>query len=82
VIDPLAELDSSVEVGAGAVIAAKVRIGPDTVIGPYAVIEGETTIGARNRIFQFASIGADPQDLKYRGEPSRLEIGDDNRKCK
>jgi UDP-N-acetylglucosamine acyltransferase len=49
------------------------------VIGPYAVIEGETTIGAGNRIFQFASIGADPQDLKYHGEPSRLEIGDRNR---
>ena len=49
------------------------------MIGPYAVIEGDTIIGARNRIFQFASIGADPQDLKYHGEPSRLEIGDDNR---
>jgi UDP-N-acetylglucosamine acyltransferase len=49
------------------------------VIGPYAVIEGETTIGAGNRIFQFASIGADPQDLKDHGEPSRLEIGDRNR---
>lgn len=48
------------------------------MVGPYAVIEGITTIGARNRIFQFASIGAAPQDLKYRGEPSRLEIGDDN----
>jgi UDP-N-acetylglucosamine acyltransferase len=79
VIDPHAELDSSVEVGPGVVIGAKVTIGPGTVIGPYAVIEGETTIGARNRIFQFASIGADPQDLKYHGEPSRLEIGDDNR---
>lgn len=66
-------------VGPGAVVGGKVRIGPGTVIGPYAVIEGETTIGARNRIFQFASIGADPQDLKYRGEPSRLEIGDDNK---
>ncbi len=54
-------------------------IGPGTVIGPYAVIEGRTAIGARNRIFQFASVGAAPQDLKYRGEPSRLEIGDDNR---
>lgn len=49
------------------------------MIGPYAVIEGETTIGARNHIFQFASIGAAPQDLKYHGEPSRLEIGDDNK---
>jgi UDP-N-acetylglucosamine acyltransferase len=61
------------------VINAGVSIGPDTVIGPHAVIEGTTVIGARNRIFQFASIGADSQDLKYRGEPSRLEIGDDNK---
>ena len=65
-------------VGAGAVICANVSIGPETVIGPLAVIEGPTTIGARNHIFQFASIGAPPQDLKYRGESSRLEIGDDN----
>jgi UDP-N-acetylglucosamine acyltransferase len=56
-----------------------VRVGAATRIGPYTVIEGHTTIGARNRIFQFASIGAAPQDLKYRDEPSRLEIGDDNR---
>ncbi len=55
------------------------RIGPETVVGPYAVIEGDTTIGAGNRIFQFASVGAEPQDLKYRGEPSRLEIGNYNR---
>jgi len=48
-------------------------------VGPYAVIEGPTVIGARNQIFQFASIGAAPQDLKYHGEPSRLVIGDDNR---
>lgn len=60
-------------------IGAEVRIGAATRIGPYAVIEGRTTIGARNQIFQFASVGAAPQDLKYRGEPSRLEIGDDNR---
>ncbi|HEY2664144.1 MAG TPA: acyl-ACP--UDP-N-acetylglucosamine O-acyltransferase [Candidatus Binataceae bacterium] len=78
VIDSEAALDSTVRVGAGAVICANVSIGPDTVIGPQAVIEGPTTIGARNHIFQFASIGAPPQDLKYRGEPSRLEIGDDN----
>jgi UDP-N-acetylglucosamine acyltransferase len=78
VIDPRAELDSTVQVGPGAVVGAEVRIGPDTVIGPYAVIEGKTTIGAGNRIFQFASVGADPQDLKYRGEASRLEIGDYN----
>ncbi|HZP44618.1 MAG TPA: acyl-ACP--UDP-N-acetylglucosamine O-acyltransferase [Candidatus Binataceae bacterium] len=79
VVDRRAEIDSSAEIGAGAVIGANVSIGPGTIVGPYAVIQGQTTIGARNRIFQFASIGADPQDLKYRGEPSRLEIGDDNR---
>jgi UDP-N-acetylglucosamine acyltransferase len=61
------------------VIGAQVRIGPETVIGPYTVIEGRATIGARNQIFQFASLGAAPQDLKYHGEPSRLEIGDDNK---
>jgi UDP-N-acetylglucosamine acyltransferase len=61
------------------VIGAQVRVGPETVVGPYAVIEGRTTIGARNQIFQFASLGAAPQDLKYHGEPSRLEIGDDNK---
>lgn len=66
-------------IGPGAVIGAKVRIGPATNVGPYAVIEGETAIGARNQIFQFASVGAAPQDLKYRGEPSRLVIGDDNK---
>ena len=64
--------------GPDVVRRAEVRIGPQTQVGPYAVIEGETTIGARNRIFQFASMGAEPQDLKYHGEPSRLEIGDDN----
>ncbi len=78
-IDPQAELDPSVEVGPGAVIGPNVRVGPGTRIGPYAVIERNTVIGARNRIFQFASLGGDPQDLKYRGEPSWLEIGDDNR---
>jgi UDP-N-acetylglucosamine acyltransferase len=61
------------------VIGPEVRIGPGTVIGPYAVIEGRTVIGARNQIYQFASLGSAPQDLKYRGEASRLEIGDDNK---
>jgi UDP-N-acetylglucosamine acyltransferase len=68
-----------VEAGPGAVVGPEVRIGAETRIGPYAVIEGRTTIGARNVFFQFSSIGAAPQDLKYHGEPSRLEIGDDNR---
>ena len=53
-------------------------IGAGTWIGPHVVIEGPTTIGVENRIFQFASIGAAPQDLKYNGEPTRLEIGDRN----
>jgi UDP-N-acetylglucosamine acyltransferase len=79
VIDPQAAIDSSAVIGPGTVIGPHVKIGPATVIGPYVVIDGHTTIGARNQIFQFASIGAAPQDLKYKGEPSRLEIGDDNR---
>ena len=78
IIDPKAELDASVQVGAYSIIGPRVRIGADTVIGPHTVIEGVTTIGRGNRIFQFASIGAPPQDKKYGGEPTRLEIGDDN----
>jgi UDP-N-acetylglucosamine acyltransferase len=78
VIDPSAVVDPSVEVGPGAVIGPNVRIGANTVIGPYAVIESNTSIGRRNRIYQFASLGTPPQDLKYKGEPSWLEIGDDN----
>lgn len=78
IIDPKAELDSSVKVGAYSVIGANVQIGADTEIGPHAVIEGHTTIGQRNHIFQFASLGAQPQDKKYQGEATRLIIGDDN----
>jgi len=78
IVDPKAELDDDVEVGAYALIGPHVRIGEGTTVGPHTVIEGHTSIGRRNRIFQFASIGAAPQDKKYRGEPTRLEIGDDN----
>ncbi len=60
-------------------VGPNVKIGPDTWVGPCAVIARNTTIGARNKIFQFASVGEDSQDLKYRGEPSRLEIGDECR---
>ncbi|MCM5569196.1 acyl-ACP--UDP-N-acetylglucosamine O-acyltransferase [Burkholderiaceae bacterium FT117] len=77
-VDPAAELDSSVEVGAYSVIGAGVRIGANTRIGPHVVVEGPTTIGSDNRIFQFASIGAAPQDKKYAGEPTSLEIGNGN----
>lgn len=73
-----AELAADVRVGAYAVIGPHVRVGGGTSVGPHAVIDGRTTIGERNRIFQFASVGAEPQDLKYRGEESRLEIGDRN----
>ncbi len=78
IIDPKAELGDDVEVGAYALIGPNVRVGEGTTVGPHTVIEGHTSIGRRNRIFQFASIGAAPQDKKYRGEPTRLEIGDDN----
>ena len=77
-IDESAQIGAGVRIGAYAVIGADVRIGDRTTVGSHAVIEGPTSIGADNRISQFASIGGDPQDLKYRGEPTRLEIGDRN----
>ena len=83
VIAPDAVLADGVEVGPYSVIGPGVEVGRGTRIGPHVVIEGPTRIGAGNRIFQFASVGADPQDKKYRGEASRLEIGDRNviREC-
>ncbi|MFC2352773.1 acyl-ACP--UDP-N-acetylglucosamine O-acyltransferase [Eikenella halliae] len=78
IIDPKAELDSSVKVGAYTIIGPNVQIGAGSEIGPHAVIEGHTTIGKNNRIFQFASLGAIPQDKKYRSEPTRLIIGNGN----
>lgn len=78
IIDPKAELDSSVEVGAFSTIGANVRIGAGTKIGSHVVIEGPTTIGENNEIFQFSSLGAKPQDKKYKDEPTTLEIGDNN----
>lgn len=83
VVSDGAELDAGVEVGPFSVIGKGVRIGADTVIGPHVVLEGRTTIGSGNRIFQFASVGAIPQDLKYAGEDSELIIGDRNqiREC-
>jgi UDP-N-acetylglucosamine acyltransferase len=77
-VDPAAELDSSVEVGAYSVIGPQVKIAARTKIGPHVVIEGDTTIGCDNVFYQFSSIGAAPQDKKYSGEPTRLEIGDRN----
>jgi UDP-N-acetylglucosamine acyltransferase len=79
VIDPGAQFDEGVRIGPFAVIGGEVCIGKGTVVGPHAVIEGRTTIGSDNRIFQFASVGAMPQDLKYSGEASELVIGHRNR---
>jgi UDP-N-acetylglucosamine acyltransferase len=78
IIDPKAELDSTVEVGAFSIIGPNVTIGAGTVVGPHVVIEGHTTIGRDNKFFQFSSIGAAPQDKKWAGEPTRLEVGDRN----
>ena len=78
IVSPAAELAADVSVGPFSIIAADVTIGAGTVIGPHVVINGPTRIGADNHIFQFASIGDAPQDKKYRGEPTRLEIGDRN----
>ena len=78
VIDPAAELDEGVSVGPFTVIAAGVQIGAGTRIGSHAVIKGPTRIGRDNNIFQFTSVGEDPQDKKYAGEVTWLEIGDRN----
>jgi UDP-N-acetylglucosamine acyltransferase len=78
VVSPQAQLASDVAVGPFSIIGANVQIGSGTVIGPHAVVNGPTVIGADNHIFQFASIGDAPQDKKYSGEPTRLEIGDRN----
>lgn len=77
-VDPHAQLDSSVSVGPYSVIGPHVRVAAGTRIGAHCVIEGHTTIGADNEIFQFNSIGAVPQDKKYAGEPCALVIGDRN----
>jgi UDP-N-acetylglucosamine acyltransferase len=79
IIDPEAELDSTVQVGAFSIIEKGVQIDAGTVIGPHVVIKGPTRIGKNNRIYQFASLGEIPQDKKYAGEPdTRLEIGNGN----
>jgi UDP-N-acetylglucosamine acyltransferase len=77
-VDVGAELDSTVTVGPYTVIGPQVRIGPGTRIGAHCVIEGRTTLGSHNDIFQFNSLGAVPQDKKYAGEATELVIGDHN----
>jgi UDP-N-acetylglucosamine acyltransferase len=78
VISPLAQIADKVQIGPFSIIGPDVVIGSGTWVGPHAVINGPTRIGTDNKIFQFASIGDAPQDKKYRGEPTRLEIGDRN----
>lgn len=78
IIDTKAEIDSSVEIGAFSIIGAGVKIGANTRIGSHAVIKGPTTIGENNHIFQYVSLGEQPQDKKYNNEPTTLEIGDNN----
>jgi UDP-N-acetylglucosamine acyltransferase len=78
IVDPAAELHESVSVGAYTLIGPQVTIGAGTTVGPHCVIEGRTTIGCDNRIFQFNSIGAVPQDMSHGGEITELQIGDRN----
>ncbi|HET9679525.1 MAG TPA: acyl-ACP--UDP-N-acetylglucosamine O-acyltransferase [Gammaproteobacteria bacterium] len=78
VIDSTAKLADNVSVGPFSVIGPDVEIGAGSIIGPHVVLRGPTRIGCNNHIYQFASVGDDPQDKKYAGEPTRLEIGDNN----
>lgn len=78
IVHPSASLGEGVEIGAYSIVGEHVEIGDRTWIGPHVVLTGHTRIGKENRIFQFCSIGEIPQDKKYAGEPTRLEIGDRN----
>lgn len=75
IVSDRARIGDGSTVGPYCVIGPDVEVGRDCEIGPHAVLEGPTRMGDANRVFQFASIGAPPQDTKYRGEPTRLEIG-------
>jgi UDP-N-acetylglucosamine acyltransferase len=77
-VDPAAEIADDVEIGAFGIVGPKVKIGPGSRIGPHVVVTGRTTIGKNTRIFQFSSIGEEPQDKKYDGEDTELIIGDNN----
>lgn len=78
IISPNARISEGVQIGAYSIVGDEVDIGPDTTIGPHVVIEGPTRIGASNRIHAFSSLGGAPQDKKFAGEKTRLEIGDRN----
>src|SRR5262245_5149976 len=78
IIHPGAKLGTNVSVGPYSIIGEHVEIGANTSIASHVVVEGHTRIGSDNRIFSFAALGGEPQDKKYKGEPTRLEIGDRN----
>ena len=78
IVDPGARLAKGVAVGPYSMIGARVEIGEETWIGSHVVLEGPMRIGKRNKVFHFASVGSPPQDKKYAGEPTSVEIGDDN----
>lgn len=78
IIHPSAKLGEGVSVGPGTIIGCDVEIGDGTWVGPHVIIQGPTVIGKNNKIFQFTSVGDEPQDITYQGEPTRLVIGNDN----
>ena len=78
IVHPNALLEDGVSVGPYSIIGEHVKIGAGTTIGPHVVIDGHTRLGKNNRVFQFCSLGEIPQDKKYAGEPTQLEIGDNN----
>jgi UDP-N-acetylglucosamine acyltransferase len=78
IVDPAASIADDVEIGAYSIVGPDVEIGQGCRIGPHAVVTGHTRLGANNTIAQFVSVGEAPQDKKYRGEPTRLEIGNNN----
>ena len=77
-VDPSAKLHDGVIISQGAIVGPNVTIGKGTEIGPNAVISGRTQIGTNNRVFPSVFIGLDPQDLKYKGAPTEVIIGDNN----
>ena len=79
IVDPKSKISSNVEVGAYSVIGPNVEVGENTIIQSHVSIVGNTKIGRKNKIYPFASIGNDPQDLKFNGEDTKLEIGDNNK---
>ena len=79
IVDPKSKISSNVEIGAYSVIGPNVEVGENSIIQSHVSIIGNTKIGKNNKIYPFASIGNDPQDLKFDGEDTNLEIGDNNK---